>query len=85
MKRLAFVVAALGGLWLGASSSQAYARPFVRPYVRAPFYGPRVVVAPRVYGPRVYGPRVYGPGFYAAPYRGFGPGWYGPRVGIGIY
>jgi hypothetical protein len=87
MKRIAFMGVVMSALLFGAAStSQAYPRPFVRPYIRAPLpvYGPRVVVAPRVYAPRVY--YGYRPGLYAAPYyRAWGPGWYGPRVGFGIY
>ena len=85
MKRIALMGVLMSALLFGAAStSQAYPRPFVRPYVRAPFYGPRVVVAPRVVAPRVY--YGYRPGFYASPYyRGWGPGFYGPRVGFGVY
>lgn len=91
MKRIAFMGVAMSALLFGAAStSQAYPRPFVRPYVRAPlpFYGPRVMVAPRVYAPRVYAPRVYygyRAGFAAPYYRAWGPGLYGPGIGFGVY
>jgi hypothetical protein len=86
MKRFAIIGALLGALVLGATStSQAYyvyPRPIARTAARVvlPPYRPLAVV-PRVYAPRVYyGPRYYGPAYY----RGWGPGWYGPRVGVGF-
>lgn len=83
MKRL-LTIAAVAALVCGTvSTSQAYPyrRPFVRPFVAAPF-GPRVYVGPRVVRPPVVYPRPYayrawGPGWY-------GPGFYGPGIGVGV-
>ncbi len=92
MKRFGILSIIAGALVLGtASTSQAY-YPFVRPVPRVaarvalPPFGPRVAYGPRVYRPRpFYGPGYFGPRPYVAPYRGWGPAFHGPRVGVGIY